>query len=310
MLLYNTQALTPALRTMMRFFPAVLLAALISGPVAVAQAEPSQPPVRVVCVEAAWCDVAAQIGGADVQTQALLATPGIDPHDLTPSPSMARAMAGATIAVVNGATYDDWALPFTASVPERIVVASLVGWRPGDNPHLFLDPVAVGKVAQVFADRLSHQPGISALDVAERLAAFRKELEGVTARLAAMKARHDAVPVPVPVAAVEPVGETLLRDAGLAVADENFALAIMNHAEPSPRDVAQVDMLVDGRKVRMLMTNPAIHSPQIDRLVDRAQAVGLPVVAIGETLPPGQSWQGWVHGILQTVEQALGDGGK
>ncbi|GBQ87355.1 ABC transporter substrate-binding protein [Gluconobacter albidus] len=300
----------------MRFFPAFLLAALISGPVAVAQTEPAQvpvlsparSPVRVVCVEAAWCDVAAQIGGEDVQTQALLATPGIDPHDLTPSPSMARAMAGATIAVVNGATYDDWALPFTASVPERIVVASLAGWRPGDNPHLFLDPVAVGKVAQVFADRLSHQPGISASDVAERLAAFRKELEGVTARLAAMKARHDAVPVPV--AAVEPVGETLLRDAGLAVVDENFALAIMNHAEPSPRDVAQVDMLVDGRKVRMLMTNPAIHSPQIDRLVDRAQAVGLPVVAIGETLPPGQSWQGWVHGILQTVEQALDDGGK
>ncbi|WP_249208365.1 metal ABC transporter solute-binding protein, Zn/Mn family [Gluconobacter albidus] len=299
---------------MMRFFPAFLLAALISGPVAVAQTEPAQvpvlsparSPVRVVCVEAAWCDVAAQIGGEDVQTQALLATPGIDPHDLTPSPSMARAMAGATIAVVNGATYDDWALPFTASVPERIVVASLAGWRPGDNPHLFLDPVAVGKVAQVFADRLSHQPGISASDVAERLAAFRKELEGVTARLAAMKARHDAVPV----AAVEPVGETLLRDAGLAVVDENFALAIMNHAEPSPRDVAQVDMLVDGRKVRMLMTNPAIHSPQIDRLVDRAQAVGLPVVAIGETLPPGQSWQGWVHGILQTVEQALDDGGK
>ncbi|MBS1028435.1 zinc ABC transporter substrate-binding protein [Gluconobacter albidus] len=298
----------------MRFFPAFLLAALISGPVAVAQTEPAQvpvlsparSPVRVVCVEAAWCDVAAQIGGEDVQTQALLATPGIDPHDLTPSPSMARAMAGATIAVVNGATYDDWALPFTASVPERIVVASLAGWRPGDNPHLFLDPVAVGKVAQVFADRLSHQPGISASDVAERLAAFRKELEGVTARLAAMKARHDAVPV----AAVEPVGETLLRDAGLAVVDENFALAIMNHAEPSPRDVAQVDMLVDGRKVRMLMTNPAIHSPQIDRLVDRAQAVGLPVVAIGETLPPGQSWQGWVHGILQTVEQALDDGGK
>ncbi|MBF0886951.1 MULTISPECIES: metal ABC transporter solute-binding protein, Zn/Mn family [Gluconobacter] len=291
---------------MMRFFPALLLAALISGSVAVAQAEPSQAPVRVVCVEAAWCDVAAQIGGADVQTQALLATPGIDPHDLTPSPSMARAMAGATIAVVNGATYDDWALPFTASVPERIVVASLAGWRPGDNPHLFLDPVAVGKVAQVFADRLSHQPGISAPAVAERLAAFRKQLDGVTDRLAAMKARHEAVPV----AAVEPVGETLLRDAGLAVVDENFALAIMNHAEPSPRDVAQVDMLIDGRKVRMLMTNPAIHSPQIDRLVDRAQAVGLPVVAIGETLPPGQSWQGWVHGILQTVEQALGDGGK
>jgi len=291
---------------MMRFFPAFLLAALISGGAAAAQAEPSQPPVRVVCVEAAWCDVAAQIGGADVQTQALLATPGIDPHDLTPSPSMARAMAGATIAVVNGATYDDWALPFTASVAERIVVASLVGWRPGDNPHLFLDPAAVGKVAQVFADRLSHQPGISAPAVAERLAAFRKQLDGVTDRLAAMKARHEAVPV----AAVEPVGETLLRDAGLAVLDENFALAIMNHAEPSPRDVAQVDMLIDGRKVRMLMTNPAIHSPQIDRLVDRAQAVGLPIVAIGETLPPGQSWQGWVHGILQVVEQALGDGGK
>ncbi len=289
----------------MRFFPAFLLAALMMGGSDVAQAEPSRTPVRVVCAEAAWCDVAAQIGGGDVQTHALLATPGIDPHDLTPSPSMARAMAGATIAVVNGATYDDWALPFAASAPSRIVVASVAGWQPGDNPHLFLDPVAVGKVAHVFADMLSRQPGISALDVAARLEVFLKELAGVTDSLAAMKARHAAVPV----AAVEPVGETLLRDAGLNVVDESFALAIMNHAEPSPRDVAQVDTLVDGRKVRMLITNPAIHSPQIDRLVDRAQAVGLPVVAIGETLPPGQSWQGWVHDILQTVDQAMGDGG-
>ncbi|MBF0858716.1 zinc ABC transporter solute-binding protein [Gluconobacter sp. LMG 31484] len=293
----------------MRSFPAFLLAGLSLGSILgisdVAQAEPSQTPVRVVCAEAAWCNVAAQIGGADVQTQALLATPGIDPHDLTPSPSMARAMAGATIAVVNGATYDDWALPFAASAPGKIVVAGVAGWQPGDNPHLFLDPEAVGKVAHVFADMLSHQPGISASAVAGRLEAFLKELDGVKARLAAMKAQHEAVPV----AAVEPVGETLLRDAGLDVVDENFALAIMNHAEPSPRDVAQVDTMIDGRKVRMLITNPAIHSPQIDRLVDRAHAAGLPIVAIGETLPPGQSWQGWVYGILQTVGQALGDGG-
>ncbi|WP_226986650.1 metal ABC transporter solute-binding protein, Zn/Mn family [Gluconobacter oxydans] len=295
---------------MMRCFPAFLLAGLALGSLGsgltAAQAEPSRTPVSVVCAEAAWCDVAAQIGGADVQTHALLATPGIDPHDLTPSPSMARAMAGATIAVVNGATYDDWALPFAASVPGKIVVAGIAGWQPGDNPHLFLDPEAVGKVAHVFADMLAHQPGISTSAVEARLGAFLKELDGVKARLAAMKVRHESVPV----AAVEPVGETLLRDAGLDVVDESFALAIMNHAEPSPRDVAQVDTLIDGRKVRMLITNPAIHSPQIDRLVDRAHAAGLPIVAIGETLPPGQSWQGWVYGILQTVEQALGDGGR
>jgi len=218
---------------------------------------------------------------------------------------MARAMAGATIAVVNGATYDDWALPFAASAPGKIVVAGVAGWQPGDNPHLFLDPEAVEKVAHVFADMLSHQPGISVSAVTGRLEAFLKELDGVKARLAAMKAQHE----PVPVAAVEPVGETLLLDAGLDVVDENFALAIMNHAEPSPRDVAQVDTMIDGRKVRMLITNPAIHSPQIDRLVDRAHAAGLPIVAIGETLPPGQSWQGWVYGILETVGQALGDGG-
>ncbi|GBR67770.1 metal ABC transporter solute-binding protein, Zn/Mn family [Gluconobacter kanchanaburiensis] len=288
----------------MRCFPALLLAGLISGIPAVVRAESSRIPVNIVCAEAAWCDVAAQIGGPDVRTQALLSTPGIDPHDLTPSPSMARAMAGSGLAVVNGATYDDWALPFAASASDRIVVASIAGWHPGDNPHLFLDPAAVEKVARVLADKLSHQPGVSASAVDGRLNAFLKELDGVKAGLAAMKARHDVVSV----AAVEPVGQTLLGDAGLDIVDESFALAIMNHAEPSPRDVAEVDTLIDGRRVRMLITNPAIHSPQIDRLVDRAQAVGLPVVAIGETLPPGQSWQGWVHGILQTVEQALGDG--
>lgn len=69
-------------------------------------------PLPVVCVEAAWCNIAAQIGGPAVQTQSLISTPGIDPHELTPTPSMARNMAHASVIVLNGATYDDWAVHF------------------------------------------------------------------------------------------------------------------------------------------------------------------------------------------------------
>lgn len=271
-----------------------LVGSLLAAPAA------SAAPLSVVCVESAWCNIAAQIGGSDVTTQALISTPGIDPHELTPSPSMARQTARADLVVLNGATYDDWALPFISSSAHHIVAAQEAGWKAGENPHLFLDLSAVRKVAQAMAEVFIRQ-GLDPKNIHDRLNGFLGQVDGLASLTGTLRHQYAGVSI----AAMEPVGANLIQDMGLIVVDPGFALAVMHHSEPSPHDVALLETALDDRRVRLLIVNPAVRSPQIDRIVNKAQAGGLPVVMIGETLPPGQSWQSWVSFFIQSIQKAL-----
>ena len=257
-------------------------------------------PLPVVRVEAAWCNIAAQIGGPAVQTQSLISTPGIDPHELTPTPSMARNMAHASVIVLNGATYDDWAVHFSPSSATQIIAAEEAGWRAGDNPHLFLDLNAVRKVASAVADAFIAR-GLDQTDIHSRLTSFLTQVDALSGQTAAIRQKHDGTIIGV----MEPVGADLIQTMGLRIIDPGFALSVMHHSEPSPRDVAQLETAIDSRQIRFLIVNPAVRSPQIDRMVERARGSGLPLVMIGETLPVSQQWQDWVSSILQSVQQAL-----
>lgn len=79
----------------------------------------------------------------------------------------------------------------------------------------------------------------------------------------------------------------------------------MHHAEPTPQDVAALETALDKKTVKLLIVNPAVRSPQIDRMVEKAKERGMPIAVIGETLPPGLSWQDWVSSIIESVQKAL-----
>lgn len=282
------------MRFLLRVFVSFLLAA---ASVPAAEAEP----MRVVCVEAVWCNIAAQIGGTFVQTHALITTPGIDPHELSPTPSMARLISGASIAVINGATYDDWAFPLSSSASTTLSAAHEAGWKAGDNPHLFLDPEAVRRVAHALTDLMIHKDGDHIADFSKNLATFEGHIDTITAQARQLSVQHPDTPI----AAAEPVGMPLFEEAGMHVVDPDFAFAVMRHTEPSPRDVAVLEQALEQRKVRMLVLNPSIRSPQIDRLTEQASSAGIPVLQVGETLPPGLSWQGWLSSILNEAGKVL-----
>ncbi|KXV34191.1 ABC transporter substrate-binding protein [Gluconobacter thailandicus] len=279
---------------MHRFRTLCLVGSLLTAPVA------SAAPMPVVCVESVWCNIAAQIGGPEVTTQALISTPGIDPHELTPTPSMARQTARAALVILNGATYDNWALPFVSASAPRIIAAQEAGWKVGDNPHLFLNPAAVRKVATAMA-RVFVRQGLDHEAVQQRLKAFLEQIDGLEARSGKLRQTYDGTAI----AAMEPVGADLIQHMGLHIVDAGFALAVMHHTEPSPRDVAVLETALDKKTVKLLIVNPAVRSPQIDRMVDKARSSGMPLVMLGETLPPGLSWQEWVSSIIESVQKAL-----
>lgn len=256
--------------------------------------------LSVICVESVWCDVARQIGGPDITVTSIIRAAGIDPHELSPTPSMAREMQGASLVVINGATYDDWAVPLASGTREKVVAAEAAGWKPGGNPHLFMDFDAVKATAGAIGDALIRE-GMDRQAAQARLAAFDADVERLRARAAAIGAAHPGAPV----AVMEPVGEPLFRVMGLTVVAPGFALAMMQRLDPPAREAAVLETMIDRRAVRFVSVNPVVRAPQIDALVIRARAAGIPVVPIGEILPEGKDWQGWMGAILDSVEAAL-----
>ena len=87
-------------------------------------------PVSIVAAENIYGDVAEAIAGDRATVHSILSNPNTDPHFFEASPSVARALAGADIVVINGEGYDPWmqALLGASAHPGRqvLVVAELV----------------------------------------------------------------------------------------------------------------------------------------------------------------------------------------
>lgn len=269
-------------------------------------AEPTVPePIPVVAAENFYGDVAQQIGGADVHVTSILSNPNQDPHLFEATPSVARALAAARIVVANGLDYDPWVNGLLRAAPSRdrtvIVVGDLLGAKSGDNPHIWYDPKTMPAVAAALANDLSAVDPAQQADFRRRLARFQQSLQPIQAAVAALRDRVAGEPV----TATEPVFGYMLNALGLHVRDRAFQLAVMNGTEPSASAVAAFETNLKTRAVKLLVYNGQASEPIADRMQKLAVASHIPVVAVTETEPPGQTYQAWVAGELDAVDRAL-----
>lgn len=95
---------------MLRLFATVLLGLVIATP-ALAQSQK----LRVIASFSILGDIVAQVGGDQVEVTTLVPAMG-DAHVFQPTPSHARAVAGADVLVVNGLNFEPWL--------DRLVTAS------------------------------------------------------------------------------------------------------------------------------------------------------------------------------------------
>jgi zinc/manganese transport system substrate-binding protein len=282
-----------------RLLLAVLGTAAIAGPALAA-------PIKVVAAENFWGDVAAQIGGADVAVTSILTNPDQDPHLFEASPETAKALTSAKVVIVNGADYDPWMETLMKSAKgagrKEIVVAALVGRKPGDNPHLWYDPSYVKAAAKALTAEFDAIDPAHKSDYEKGEAKFLESLKPLDAKLAEMKKKFAGVAV----TASEPVFGYSAGLIGLKVRNEKFALAVMNNAEPAASDVAGFEDDLKGRKVKAMLYNAQASEPSVRRLVQMAKDNGVPVVGVSETEPPDMTYQAWMLGQLDSLDKALG----
>jgi zinc/manganese transport system substrate-binding protein len=261
--------------------------------------------IAIVAAENFYGDVAKQIGGASVAVASILTNPDQDPHLFEASPSTARQIANAGIAIYNGADYDAWMVKLLAGSPSAhrvtIEVAALMHRRPGDNPHLWYDPATMPIFAVALAARLSADDPAHRDAYARNLAAFTASLAPLATKVAAMRSAYRGVPV----TATEPVFGYMADAIGLTMRNERFQLAVMNDTEPGASDIAAFENDLKAHRVRALLYNDQTSDALTTRMQNLAKSSGIPVVGVSETEPPGVKYQDWMMRQLSALDAAL-----
>ena len=280
-------------------WPALALAATIVA------AAPGSPPIPIVAAENFYADVARQIAGPGARIDAVLSNPDQDPHLFEASPSVAREVAGAQVAIESGAGYDPWMDSLLGTDPTAgrsvIVVAGLVGHRVGDNPHVWYDPATMPALAKALTGELCRRDAAGCPGYEQRRDTFLGSLAPLTRKVADMRVRYAGQAV----TATEPVFGYMAKALGLVVRNERFQLAVMNDSEPRASDIAAFETDLRQHRVRALLYNSQATGPTAQRMLGIAHEAGVPVVGVTETEPGGTRYQDWMLHQLDVLDIAL-----
>lgn len=264
-------------------------------------------PVDVVVSVDQWGDIVSELGGECASVTTLLASSSVDPHDYEPSPSDAAAFKKARLVVVNGADYDHWASDLAAaSAPSVAVVdaATVTGTPAGANPHLWYKPSAVTAVADAVSAELAKLNPEAADYFAERRSAFGAALAPYDTLIDTIKAEAAGKSY----VATESVFDYQAEALGLVdKTPPGYRQAAANESEPSPADIRAFQAELESGEVSVMIFNTQTEGSVSQQLRAAAESAGVPVVAVTETVPPGQdTFVGWQDEQLTDLAEALG----
>ena len=299
-----------------------VIAALLAGALAVPLASACSPApgganpggagtsgvIEAIGAENEYASVISQVGGRYVHVEAIMSNPATDPHTYEASPAIAREIGSARLIVQNGLGYDTWATTILNAAPDPgrkvINVQQLLGLPDSTpNPHLWYDPATMPKVAGAVAAALA---SIDPSHAAYFTAAAARFTASLAAWNSALKALKDSYPG-VPVATTEPVADYMLDAAGAGnLTPWTFQADIMNGVDPAPQDVAAEKALFTEHKVKAFLYNQQVTSPLTQAFIATANASGIPVVGVYETMPtPGYDYQSWMLAETRALTRAI-----
>ena len=282
------------------FAPLICLCLIISLAASCGKKEASKQNAAILNIVAAenfYGGVAQQIGGNSANVTSILSNPNQDPHEFTVDAATAKAVADADVVIYNGLGYDDWMnkLLGVQGKPGRTIirVADLIGAKAGDNPHIWYDPRTMPALAAKLAEIL-HQP--------DNLAAFQKELNAVTSKIAEIKSAHSGTVV----TATEPVFGYMADAMGFKMENYGFQLAVMNDTEVSFKQASDFEKSLRDKSMKILFYNSQVSDPVTQRMQEIAKKNGVAVIGVSETQPPdAKNYADWMLAELNQVGTAL-----
>jgi zinc/manganese transport system substrate-binding protein len=284
-----------------------VLSGTVSLPAAGASARTSTPTIHVVAAENFWGNIAAQIGGRDVQVTSLITNPNADPHLFETNAQDAALLAEAQVVIENGAGYDTWMgslLGADGKHPRIVNAASVLHITGSDpNPHLWYDIPRVPSVAAAIAAALSKEAPRDAHSFAQNLATFDSSLKPLDDTLATIRRDYHDVSV----AYTERVPGYLLADAHLDVkTPPGFARAIEDGTDPGAADTVAMQQLLTKHDINVLLYNVQTVTPVTTQIRALAKEHHIPVVGVSETMPANAAtYQQWQESQMTDLLHAL-----
>lgn len=267
--------------------------------------------INVVAAENFWGSLAEQLGGSHVKVTSIIDNPDADPHDYEPTAADGRAVAAAKLVIINGVGYDAWAGDLDdanrAAGRTTIIVGDLAGAKEGDNPHRWYNPDDVRKVIdQLTASYKKIDASNAAFFDSQHNTVLSTNLKAYFDVINQIKTAYAGTPV----GASESIFAMLSPALGLdLVTPAPFLTAISEGVDPTAADKATIDKQIKNKTIKVYVYNSQNATPDVQAQVDAANAVGIPVTTITETLTPaGTSFQDWQVAQLTALKQALAQG--
>jgi len=264
--------------------------------------------LQVVAGENFWGNIAAQIGGAQVNVTSIITNPDTDPHEYETNPADAAAISRATVVIENGVGYDDFLskeLSAAGGHKQVLDVQKLVGARGSDvNPHLWYSPTFVTQTATAIERQFAADEPAAASTLQANLGTFLTAYQPYIQTIAQIRAKYAGTAI----AYTERVPGYLVEAAGLHLGTPvGFSQAVEDGTDPTPWDTAAFNAAIVGHTVKVLLYNAQVVDDQTTKLKQQALSAGIPIVGVSETIPSQyQSFQAWQIAQARQLLTALG----
>jgi zinc/manganese transport system substrate-binding protein len=269
--------------------------------------------LHVVAAENFWGSIATQLGGAKVEVDSIITNPDTDPHDYEPSSADARSLANAQVVIDNGIGYDPWVARLLAAnhvTGQHVVtVGDVVGVAAGGNPHRWYNPDDVDKVvAAIIVAYQTADPADAAYFTTQQHAFETVGLAKYHTIISQIRATYAATPV----GASESIFAMIAPALGLnLLTPPTFLRAISEGTDPTSADKQTIDSQIKTHAIKVYVYNSQNATPDVQEQVHAANAAGIPVTTITETLAPASAtFEDWQVSELTALQAALAAASK
>ena len=277
-----------------------------------ASAASAEDGVTVVASTNVYGDIVSTIAGDDVEVTSIIDDPSADPHSYEASARTQLAVSEADLVIANGGGYDDFMdtlLSANDSDAQVIDVVELSGREAeaeaaGEelNEHVWYDLETVEKLSDEVVSALSDIDPDNAETYETNGAAFAEQVQGLIAAEEEARAGTEGAGV----AITEPVPGYLLDALGVENrTPEEFSEAIEEGGDVAPAVLQETLGLFSGGQVQALVYNEQTTGAETEQVLDAAEAAGVAVVPVTETLPDGQDYVTWMQANIDAVAAAL-----
>lgn len=257
--------------------------------------------IKIIASLDFYGQTAKQVAGKYGQVTSVINRPGIDPHDFEATVQTAKVASKASLIIYNGLGYDDWMSKLIVNKANNAKViqvgTTIAGQKDGANEHVWYDPTTMPKLAQKIALELAKIQPEHKQYFLKQAEAYQASLKPLTTKIAQLKQQAHGQKV----AVSEPVFDYSLAAMGYQVSNAHFAKAIEEGADPSPKDIQQMQTAIKKRKIAFFVENTQSDSNIVDNMVKLAQQSGVPVLKVTETLPAHQTYESWMLAQYQQL---------